>query len=267
MKKFKLAITAVLLSSLFIACKKDAVKVIDQPIDAATPQIKYFNFGVNVPSINFYANNVKVSAATSATGSESTVGVNSGSVYPSSNYSLLAAGSYNFEARIPSTVTTDANLSIALVSGTLESNKYYSLYLSGLYNTTTKKSDGFIVEDKLPPVDYNVAYVRFVNVTPNAAGNFSLYAHNTLAAAGVDVLVATNIPYKSASDFVTIPTGIYELYARYPSAPTTNVISRNGTTTVAFIAGRVYTIGSRGDITVTSTSATNRPLIDVTANR
>jgi hypothetical protein len=266
MRKIQIAITAVLLSALFYSCKKDTVQVIDESIDASTPKIKYFNFGVNTPSVNFYANNVKVSAALSATGVESTAGVNNGSVYPASNYSLLSAGAYTFEARLPSTVTTDANLSINSFNGMLESNKSYSFYLCGLY--TAKKADAFIVEDKLPPVDNNKAYVRFVNTVPNATSNMSLFVHDVTAAAGTDLPVATGIAYKGASEFVAVPVGVYELYARYPSAPTVNVISRNGTSTVAFVGGRVYTIGSRGDITVsTAGTATNRPLIDVTSNR
>jgi len=56
---------------------------------------------------------------------------------------------------------------------------------------------------------------------------------------------------------------VYNLAARYPDS-TSNAITRTG---VSFLAGRIYTIGARGDITVTSTTATNRPILDNTANR
>jgi hypothetical protein len=36
---------------------------------------------------------------------------------------------------------------------------------------------------------------------------------------------------------------------------------------VSFNGGKVYTIGARGDITVVSTTATNRPFLDNTANQ
>jgi hypothetical protein len=45
---------------------------------------------------------------------------------------------------------------------------------------------------------------------------------------------------------------------------TTNAIAR---TAVSFSAGKVYTISARGDMTVVSTTATNRPFLDNTANR
>jgi hypothetical protein len=36
---------------------------------------------------------------------------------------------------------------------------------------------------------------------------------------------------------------------------------------VSLFGGHVYTIGARGDITITSTTATNRPFLDNTSNR
>jgi hypothetical protein len=56
---------------------------------------------------------------------------------------------------------------------------------------------------------------------------------------------------------------VYDLFARY-TASTTVKVARTG---VSFIAGRVYSVGARGDITIVSTTATNRPFLDNTANR
>jgi hypothetical protein len=60
-----------------------------------------------------------------------------------------------------------------------------------------------------------------------------------------------------------VPNGTYDLSTRYAGV-TTNAITRAA---VSFSAGRVYTIGARGDITVTSTTAATRPQLDNTANR
>ncbi|HEY8784009.1 MAG TPA: DUF4397 domain-containing protein [Mucilaginibacter sp.] len=267
MKKKYLFLTVMLLSTLIYSCKKNTIRIIDQKVDGSTAQIKYFNFGVNAPSINFYANGVKVSATSSATGVESKSGTVYGGVFPSLNYSLIAGGTYTFKGQIPSTATTDADLAILSLSGTVENGKYYSFYACGLYNTTAKTSDAFMVEDKLPAIDTTVAYVRFVNTIPNAPSDLGLYAKNTTTL--TETTVATSIAYKTASDFVSVPVGFYELYARYPAAPTVNVISRNSTTNgaVSFVGGKVYTIGARGDITVVSSTAANRPLLDNTPNR
>ena len=71
------------------------------------------------------------------------------------------------------------------------------------------------------------------------------------------------VAYKSGGAFTPLPNGVYDLATR-TAGSATNAIVR---TAVSFVAGRVYTIGARGDMTVTSTTATNRPFLDNTANR
>ena len=61
----------------------------------------------------------------------------------------------------------------------------------------------------------------------------------------------------------SLPAGVYDLLARYADS-TTNAIVRTG---VSLLGGRFYTVAARGDITITSTTATNRPFLDATANR
>lgn len=267
MKKRHIFLTALLLSTTIFSCKKNTIRIIDQKLDDSQAQIKFFNFGINAPSMNLYANGNKISAIASATGAESASGTAYGSVFPASNYEIITPGAYTLKGQLSSTAATDANLAVLTATATVEANKYYTLYACGFYNTTTKTSDAFLIEDKLPAVDYTVAYVRFVNTVPNAPQNMNLYIKNTTTA--TETLVATSIAYKAASDFVAVPVGVYEIYARYPTATTVNVISRNATTngTVSLTGGRVYTFGARGDITVVSTTAANRPLIDNTANR
>ena len=84
-------------------------------------------------------------------------------------------------------------------------------------------------------------------------------------AAGTTQIVATSpaVAYKSGSTFLTIPPAFYDLSAHYAGS-STKLFTRTG---VSFTGGRVYTITARGDVTVTSTSATNRPFLDNTANR
>lgn len=156
---------------------------------------------------------------------------------------------------------TDKDLAISNLPATLEDGKSYSFYQSGFYDATAKSVDAFIVEDAfVPQIDYSVAYVRFVHAISNA-NPMTLYARNTTT--GDSVAVGAEVSYKSAGAFTALPQGVYDLRTRYAGV-STNAISRTG---VSFLAGRVYTIGARGDITVTSTTATNRPFLDNTANR
>ena len=58
--------------------------------------------------------------------------------------------------------------------------------------------------------------------------------------------------------------GVYDLNTRLAGS-SANLVSR---TAVSFVAGRIYTIGARGDITLPSSgTATNRASLDNTLNR
>lgn len=237
--------------------EKNAVQDITGPISAS--RIKFFHFGVNAPGVNFYAGNAKVTAITSATGVESTTGVVYGGVGGGGFYSAIDPGSYVLTGKIAATV--DKDLAISPVTATIADGKAYSYYMSGFYSTATKTVDGFVIEDAIPPaIDYTQAHVRFVNAISNS-NPMTLFAKNTTSL--TEVAVGGLVAYKAGGAFTALPEGVYDLFAR-ESGATANKITR---TAVSFVAGRVYTIGARGDITVVSTTLANRPILDNTANR
>lgn len=251
------AIAAALLAVSLTGCDKNAVQPLTGPV--AGSYIKFFNFGVNAPNVNFYANDAKITAVSSTSGTESTLGVAYGGVGAGGFYSAIEPGQYALTGRI--SATTDKDLVISTVNTTLEDNKKYSFYMSGFYNTTTKTVEGFIVEDAFPAeIDYSAAHVRFVNAISNANA-MTLFAKSTTTQA--ETAVGSTVAYKSGGAFTAVSPGVYDLSTRY-AGQTTNAIAR---TAVSFSAGRVYTITARGDITVTSTTATNRPFLDNTTNR
>lgn len=234
-------------------CEKNAVQEIAGPATGA--QVRFFNFAVGSPQVNFYANESKVTAINSTTLVESTTGVAYGAAGSGALYGMLEPGSYAFSGRISATV--DKNLAIATVNQTVEDGRYYSFFLSGIYNTTAKTSEAFVVEDDFTPGfdDYSVAYVRFVHASSNA-NPMRLILTNTTSAA-VDT-VGGVIAYRAATAFEPVTPGIYNLASRY-DATVTNAIAR---TNVSFVGGLVYTITARGNITVSSTTA-----LDVTRNQ
>ncbi|HYW29926.1 MAG TPA: DUF4397 domain-containing protein [Gemmatimonas sp.] len=250
-------IAALLCTVVLTACEKNAVQDITGSLPGA--RIKFFNFGVNAPSVNFYANTAKMTAISSATGAESTAGVAYAGVGNNSLYSAIDPGQYTFTARISATV--DKDLPISTLSATLADGKDYSFYMSGLYNTTSKNVEGFVIEDPLPAtIDWANGAVRFVNAISNSQP-MTLYAKNTVTMAEVPIGGAT--AYKGGTAFVTLPTGVYDLRARVTGAATDAIVR----TAVSFVFGRTYTIAARGDITVTSTTAAQRPILDFTTNR
>ena len=255
MKRY-LPLAAVLFASVLSSCGKDAV----QNITAAPPasRIKFFNFGVNAPAVNFYANDTKMTAISSTTGTEAVLGTGYGGVGSGGFYSGIAPGQYTIKGQIAA--ATDKDLVISSAAATVADGKYYSFYMSGFYDATGKTVDAFIVEDAVPPIDYTVAYVRFVNAISNSSP-MVLNAKSTTTS--VVTAVGPAIAYKGAGAFTPLPGGVYDLTTRVTGAAT-DAIARTG---VSFSAGNVYTVGALGDITVTSTTAATRPTLDNTANR
>jgi hypothetical protein len=254
------------------ACEKNAV------LDIATPQtgganVKFFNFSVGSPSVNFFINDKKVTAIGSTncfsrdtlvnanvntcatTGIEATTGTAYGGAGNGTNawYSDVVPGQVSITGRIAT--TTDKNVVIATLPFTVADDKFYSYYLSGIYDAATKMSDSFIVEDVLPAADFSVTYVRFVNAS-STTQPMTLYAKNRVSLE--EVAVGGPIAYKSGGAFVALPPGSYDLSTRNVGS-TANVFTR---TAVSFGAGRVYTVGARGNTATASTM-----LLDNTANR
>ena len=239
-----------------LGCDKNAVQELVAPPPAAA-QIKFFNFGVGAPNVNFYAGNTKLTGISSTTGVESTLGTAYGVAAAGGFYVAVAPGQYSLSGRI--TATTDKDLAVSNVNATLAAGKRYSLYQSGFYSTTTKTVEAFVIEDDFTlPTNFTAASVRFVNSISNA-NPMVLYARATTVDSTVYTLGA-DVAYKSAGAFTSIPTGSYNLFTRYTGS-TTNVITR---TAVGFLGGRVYTVTARGDIT--STAAARVPTLDNTAN-
>ena len=251
------SIAMLLCTIALTACEKNAVQDITGSLPGA--RVKFFNFGVGAPAVNFYANDAKITAILSATGVESTNGVAFGGVGSGGFYSAIDPGQYTFTGKIAATVDKDVPISTS--AATLAAGKAYSYYLSGIYNTTAKTAEAFVLEDAfVDTLDYTVAYVRFVNAISNASP-MTLYARNPTT--GVEVPVGGAVAYKAGGAFVALPGAVYDISTRYVGS-TTNVITRTG---VSFSVGKVYTIGARGDITVVSTTLATRPQLDNTANR
>jgi uncharacterized protein DUF4397 len=257
-------------AALTASCGEAANQVIAGPEPGAGTRIRFFHFGVNAPGVNFFANDTKMAAISevgftadasgiASGGTESTTGIVYAAVSSGGFYASILPGAYKLNARIAA--TTDNGLQITTVTATLDAAKKYSFYMSGIYDATAKTVEGFLVEDPYSETyDWSNANVRFVNAISNSSP-MTLYAKNTTT--GVEVPVGALVAYKAAGAFTTLPQAVYDLSTRV-SGSTTNTIVLTG---VSFNAGKVYSISARGDITVTSTTATNRPVLSNTANR
>ncbi len=254
------SIALLLCAAVLSACGTKQFQDITAPPSQA--KIRFFNFGVNAPGVNFYANTTKMTAISSTSGVESTTGVayGAGGVSSTGYYSAITPGSYTVAGTIAA--ATDKDLAISKVTTSLDAGKAYSFYMSGFYDATAKNVEGFVVvDDYAAAIDWTQSYVRFVNAVSNAAP-MQLYAKNQTTT--TESAVGGVIAYKAAGAFTAVPSGVYDLSARFSGQTTNAFPTRTG---VSFVAGKVYTVSALGDITVQSTTLTNRARLDNTANR
>ncbi len=269
MKAIPSILTLVATMAATSACEKNAVQQIAEPQQGGA-NVKFFNFAVSSPAVNFYIGDNKVTAVSStacdvlddsnremctSTGAESSSGVAYGGAGNGGNgwYSDVATGQVTISGRIAA--ATDKNLPISNLSTTVEEGKFYSFYQSGIYDAAAKQADAFIIEDVLPENDFGVAYVRFVNAS-SSSQPMTLHAKNRTTSE--EVALGSAVAYKAGGGFVAVPDGSYDLSTRVAGS-TANVFSR---TSVTFNAGRVYTISARGNTASASTMG-----LDNTANR
>ena len=272
MNRFRIALVAAGAATL-AACsyEKNATQDITAPITGAN--VKFFNFGVNAPGLNFFVNDAKVTAISStscspppttpnpacnSTGVESTTGTAAGAVANGGLYNVVPSGSVTLAGKIAT--TTDNGLAVATTSTSLENGKFYTFFTSGIYDATSKKVDAFVLEDVLPQFDFANAYVRFVNASSNAAAS-TVFAKNQTT--GAEAAVGGAVAYKAGGTFVSLAPGLYDLNLRVGSE-STNLVTLTG---ASFAAGRVYTVTLRGDMTVTSTTAATRPVLQSNTTR
>lgn len=249
---------ALLCVAALASCDYEKIAVQDIHVPPPGAQVKFFNFGLSSPEVNFYANDTKVTGILTATGTEATTGVAFPGVASAGLYSGLAPGQYTLSGRIAA--TTDKDLAISQLQATLETGKRYSFYQSGPYNATTKKVDAFLVEDPFAEeINWSAATVRFVHAIHNA-NPMTLYLTNVET--GTVLTIGGAVAYKSAGAFTLVPEGVYNVSTRYTGA-STNALTATGT--VTFSASRVYTVNVAGDIT--STAAATRPVFVVGFNR
>ena len=265
------SLVALLAAASLPACSGDGVQQITAPATGA--DVKFFNFAVGAPGVDFYANDQKITAVSTGnctpptnpacltTGLPATTGVASGSAGNGGLYNAIAPGQYTFQGRIAA--TTDNGLAIASAAATLADGKFYSYYVSGIYDAASKKADAFVIEDVIPtssnPTSVNV---RFVNAISNSSP-MTLFVKDS---AGVERPIGGAVAYKTAGAFTAIPGGTYDLVVR-AAGSNAALISRSAISFSPLSGGRAFTIAARGDMTVTSTTSASRPQLDNTANR
>jgi hypothetical protein len=156
----------------------------------------------------------------------------------SAAYTSYSAGSYSLKFTTASSTESLLTKTIALSAST-----YYSSYLIN----KPAALDIYTIGDDLSLPATDKAYIRFINLSPDAPAL-------DLAKASATTTLFTNKAYKSASGFIAVDAGTYSLDAKETSSGTIKT-SLTGT---SFIAGYHYDIICGG--LVTPANDTERPL-------
>jgi len=200
------------------SCKKDET-------DTTISYLRVINASPSLATYNTYFNGTLLnSAALPFAGSVS--------------YSSYTPGSY------PLKFTTASSAESLLTKNiTLGVNTYYSTYLIN----KPAALDIYTISDDLSITATDKAYVRFINLSPDAPAL-------DLAKTSSTSSLATNKVYKAASTFTTVDAGTYTLDAKENSTGTVKATSASTT----FLAGYHYDVICGG--LVTPANDTERPL-------
>jgi Domain of unknown function (DUF4397) len=162
--------------------------------------------------------------------------------YPAnSDFLAVPSGARNVKVNAAGTTSTVIN-----VTPTLAAGKAYTAYAVGFLAGISP----LLVEDNLAPAAGNNAKIRVIHGSPDAP-NVDVLANNAVA--------LSNVPFKTASDYLTVPAGAYNF--KINVAGTANTATQAD---VTLVAGRVYTAIAIGSV---ATSATNKLTIKLLTDR
>jgi hypothetical protein len=192
-------------------------KTDDPPTAVQTTNLNVIN--ASTDTLNYYLNGTRIN--------------NASSIYPlgSSGYIGVAIGQQNYEFKSLRSPVVFMSLALALDTG-----KTYSLYVAGRSASLT-----FSTIDTLVADTGNVAAIRFVNASPDAGK--------------LDVMVGDTVnfkvrAFKTSTVFLPVNAGnkrirIYQSGSASPKIDETRTL----------IAGKVYTLFTKGSLKGTGTAA------------
>jgi Domain of unknown function (DUF4397) len=153
-----------------------------------------------------------------------------------SDYLMITPGNAKVELYVMNQGTPKPISKLHESNVPLEAGKRYTLFLTD----TAQNIAAFAVNDDTNAPDSGFARLKFVNGMPNVPA-LDLYKGSSVATA---TLIAGNVAYKGASDYVNVPAGSDSFYIRPAGSPATStpIVRR----LFALSNQRIYTILSRG---------------------
>jgi len=191
-----------LISIAFFACKKEES-------DTTLSQLRVINAAPTLATYYAFANGSSMSSAALPYGGTTAYGN-----YASGSYAIKFTSENNSESLLTKNIT-------------LNPNTYHSFYLVNKPGSL----DGLTITDDLSLPSTDKAYIRYINLSPDAPAL-------DLAKTGETTALISNKAYKSASAFIAITPGTYTFDAKETSSGIVKAVSNN----ITLITGYHYDI-------------------------
>jgi hypothetical protein len=215
---------------IFAGCEKNKLPV---PLDFNIPaklKINYASAYAGNPAVQLKINDQRVSDAFKYAYPYPGGGLNTqGGSQP--DYFSVPTGSVKVSLSIPKVGTNTDSVLLYTTTVNIDGNNYYTLHIAD----TAANTQSVLLKENTASPDSGFSTYRFVNLIPNQA--VDLYFNN--------VVVASNIPYKGASNYFNIAFPTASTWAVRPAGAasnTTAIASYNNTSSNQ----RVFTVYARG---------------------
>ena len=212
-RRLLLATFSILLTLSFTSCKDD-----DNNVTPAQAKVMVVHASPSAPGVDLLVDNSKVNS-TALTFPNNT------------GYLNVNAGNKNFKVNVAGTSTTAIE-----ANQTVEANMNYSIFAINT-NASGTAFEPLVVMDNLASPASGQTHVRFIHLSPDAPAVDIVNVTN-----GANTVLISNRAYKSATDFVPLPAGTYDLAVRVAGTQTT-ALSLPG---VTLEAGKILTVFARG---------------------
>lgn len=172
------------------------------------------------------------------------------------DYLAVPVGSVKVELAVPKKGTSEDSILVLTTNTTLEQGRYYSLMVTDSFPNI----QSYVLNDDVTYADSGSIKLRFTNAIPNVGGTLEFLRSNTTT--GYNKVVATNVNYMEATDFMVLP---------YVAGSDTIKIRKTGTTTILATYAtsnlanrRVFTVVGRG---YTSATGSRAPGVSIIYNK
>ncbi|RDC54791.1 DUF4397 domain-containing protein [Pedobacter chinensis] len=190
------------ISVTFFACKKEES-------DTTLSQLRVINTAPTLATYYAFVNGSSISSAALPYGGTTAYGN-----YSSGSYAIKFTSENNAESLLTKNIT-------------LNPNSYHSFYLIN----KPEALDGLTITDDLSLPSTDKAYIRYINLSPDAPAL-------DLAKTGEATALIGNKTYKSASAFIAIAPGTYTFDVKETSSGTVKAVSNS----ITLAAGYHYDI-------------------------